>query len=112
MAKIKVQDTQVTVIFHNEKDYKSLTEIAKYKSDDPTATVANWMGNRNTVFVILMTFGFLLTFITSCGDKDDKDSADVPDSIYTKAVPNYTPNRQGFTVCWATRHWRKRSSIC
>ena len=88
MAKIKVQDTQVTVIFHNEKDYKSLTEIAKYKSDDPTATVANWMGNRNTVFVILMTFGFLLTFITSCGDKDDKDSADVPDSIYTKAYIN------------------------
>ena len=41
MAKIKVQDTQVTVISHNENDYISLTDIAKYKSDDPTATVAN-----------------------------------------------------------------------
>ena len=49
MAKIKVQDTQVTVISHNENDYISLTDIAKYKSDDPTATVANWMRNRNTI---------------------------------------------------------------
>ena len=49
MAKIKVQDTQVNVISHNENDYISLTDIAKYKSDDPTATVANWMRNRNTI---------------------------------------------------------------
>ena len=49
MAKIKVQDTQVTIISHNENDYISLTDIAKYKSDDPTATVANWMRNRNTI---------------------------------------------------------------
>ena len=49
MAKIKVQDTEVTVISHKENDYISLTDIAKYKSDDPTATVSNWMRNRNTI---------------------------------------------------------------
>ena len=41
------------------------------------------------VFDTLLTFCFLLTFITSCGDKDGKDSATVPDSIYTKAYINH-----------------------
>lgn len=49
MAKIKVQNTQVTIISYNENDYISLTDIAKYKSDDSTAVVANWMRNRNTI---------------------------------------------------------------
>ena len=35
MAKITVQDTNVTIISVNENDYISLTDIAKYKSDDP-----------------------------------------------------------------------------
>ena len=29
--------------------YISLTDIAKYKSDDPTAVIGNWMRNRNTI---------------------------------------------------------------
>lgn len=49
MAKISVQNTNVTVISINENDYISLTDIAKYKSDDPTAVIGNWMRNRNTV---------------------------------------------------------------
>lgn len=49
MAKIKVQERQVTIISHNENDYISLTDIAKYKSDDPTAVIGNWMRNRNTI---------------------------------------------------------------
>ena len=49
MAKIKVQEKQVTIIVHNENDYISLTDIAKYKSDDPTAVIGNWMRNRNTI---------------------------------------------------------------
>lgn len=40
---------QVTIISHNENDYISLTDIAKYKSDDPTAVIGNWMRNRNTI---------------------------------------------------------------
>ena len=49
MAKITVQDTNVTVISVNENDYISLTDIAKHKSEDPTAVIGNWMRNRNTI---------------------------------------------------------------
>ncbi len=33
--------------FQNE--YISLTDIAKYKSDDPTAVIQNWMRNRDVI---------------------------------------------------------------
>lgn len=49
MAKRNVQNTEITVISYNEADYISLTDIAKFKSDDPTAVIGNWMRNRNTV---------------------------------------------------------------
>ena len=37
------------IISINKNDYISLTDIAKYKSDDPTAVIGNWMRNRNTI---------------------------------------------------------------
>ena len=46
MAKITVKDTSVTI---NENDYISLTDIARYKSDDPTTVIGNWLRNRNTI---------------------------------------------------------------
>lgn len=49
MSKIIVKDTSLTVIKLNENDYISLTDIAKYKSNDPNAVIANWMRNRNTI---------------------------------------------------------------
>jgi hypothetical protein len=49
MAKITVQNTPVTVISINDTDYISLTDIARYKSDDPNAVIANWLRNRNTI---------------------------------------------------------------
>ena len=49
MTKINVKNTSVTIISVNENDYISLTDIAKYKSDDPTAAIGNWMRNRNTI---------------------------------------------------------------
>lgn len=49
MAKITVQDTSVSIISSNEKDYISLTDIAKYKSDEPNTIIGNWMRNRNTI---------------------------------------------------------------
>ena len=49
MAKINVNDTPVTVIYHNDNDYISLTDIAKYKSNEPAAVISNWMRNRNTI---------------------------------------------------------------
>lgn len=39
-------NTNVTVISVNENDYISLTDIAKHKSEDPTAVIGNWMRNR------------------------------------------------------------------
>ena len=32
-----------------EADYISLTDIAKYRSDDPNAVIQNWLRNRNTI---------------------------------------------------------------
>lgn len=32
-----------------ESDYISITDIAKYKSDDPTAVIQNWLRNRETI---------------------------------------------------------------
>lgn len=49
MAKITVRDTNVTIISLNENDYICLTDIARYKSDDPNAVIGNWLRNRNTI---------------------------------------------------------------
>lgn len=49
MAKINVQQTDVTILKINEDDYISLTDIAKFKSSDPFIVVCNWMRNRNTI---------------------------------------------------------------
>lgn len=47
--KINVQGSDITVFQAEEKDYISLTDIAKYKTDDSSAVIANWMRNRNTI---------------------------------------------------------------
>jgi hypothetical protein len=49
MAKINVQQTDVTILQINDTDYISLTDIAKFKSNEPTDVIANWIRNRNTI---------------------------------------------------------------
>ena len=49
MAKIKVQGSDISVLTLEERDYISLTDIARYKSDDPASVIGNWMRNRNTI---------------------------------------------------------------
>lgn len=49
MAKINVQQTNITVLQINEADHISLTDIARHKSDEPNTVIANWMRNRNTI---------------------------------------------------------------
>jgi len=49
MEKISVKDTQVSIIKFQDVDYISITDIAKYKSDEPSSVIANWMRNRNTL---------------------------------------------------------------
>ncbi len=49
MAKIKVGSTEITIVLVNDSDYISITDIAKYKTDDSSAVIGNWMRNRNTI---------------------------------------------------------------
>jgi hypothetical protein len=49
MAKIKVKNTDVVVVTIYDTDYISLTDIARYKTDDTSAVIGNWMRNRNTI---------------------------------------------------------------
>jgi hypothetical protein len=46
---IEVKGQAITVVYANEQDFISLTDIAKHKSDDPSAVIGNWMRNRNTI---------------------------------------------------------------
>ncbi len=47
--KIIVEGSEITVFALKEQDFISLTDIAKYKTDDTSAVIANWMRNRNTI---------------------------------------------------------------
>jgi len=47
---IIAKGTEITVISGgDDNDYISLTDIARYKSDDPTATIQNWLRNKDTI---------------------------------------------------------------
>lgn len=49
MEKINVKDTSVSIIKYEETDFISLTDIARFKSEEPNAVIANWLRNRNTI---------------------------------------------------------------
>ncbi len=49
MAKIKVKETDISILKIEQEDYISLTDIAKFKTSDPFIVIGNWMRNRNTV---------------------------------------------------------------
>jgi len=49
MAKINVKNIGVSVVKILDFDFISLTDIAKYKTDDANAVISNWMRNRNTI---------------------------------------------------------------
>ena len=46
---INANGIEIRVNSTNESDYISLTDIAKYRSDDPNAVIQNWLRNRNTI---------------------------------------------------------------
>lgn len=46
---IEVNGSEITLIKNKAEDYISLTDIAKYKTDDSSAVIGNWMRNRNTI---------------------------------------------------------------
>ncbi len=47
--KIEVKGSEITVVQNLKQDYISLTDIARYKTDDTSAVIGNWMRNRNTI---------------------------------------------------------------
>ena len=46
---INANGIEIRINSTNEADYISLTDIAKYRSDDPNAVIQNWLRNRNTI---------------------------------------------------------------
>ena len=51
MAKIKVENTEITVLSHDDKDYISLTDMANGKHDESRAAdvIKNWIRTRYTI---------------------------------------------------------------
>lgn len=49
MAKIKVEESEISIVNITGEDYISLTDLARHKSDEPSAVIGNWMRNRNTI---------------------------------------------------------------
>ena len=49
MLKINVKETSISIIKFDETDYISLTDIARFKSNEPNIVIGNWMRNRNTI---------------------------------------------------------------
>ena len=49
-ATINANGTNISIVSkENEDDYISLTDIAKYKSDEPNDVIRNWLRNRDTI---------------------------------------------------------------
>lgn len=46
---INANGVEIRIASSKEADYISLTDIAKYRSDDPNAVIQNWLRNRNTI---------------------------------------------------------------
>ena len=49
MKKIIVQNIKISLFNKQKEDYISLTDIAKYKSDEPKIVIQNWLRNKNTI---------------------------------------------------------------
>ncbi len=49
MKKLIVKDVEVALYAKKESDYISLTDIARFKSDEPAEVVKNWLRSKNTI---------------------------------------------------------------
>ncbi len=50
MAKIKVLNTDITIVKQNKEDYISLTDMAKSRNpNNANEIIRNWLRNRNTI---------------------------------------------------------------
>jgi KilA-N domain len=49
---VKIVETAITIKILNNQEYISLTDIARFKSDEPKAVIANWMRLKNTILLL------------------------------------------------------------
>jgi len=50
MTKIKVKETEISLILHKKKEFISLTDIAKYRNINfPADIIKNWLRTKNTI---------------------------------------------------------------
>lgn len=49
MSKINAQGQQITLFKNENDDYISLTDIAKYKSEEPNDVIKNWLRSKETL---------------------------------------------------------------
>lgn len=48
-SKIMVMGVEITHKRFDDKDFLSLTDIAKFRTDEPQKVIANWMRTYNTI---------------------------------------------------------------
>ncbi|MBR1834924.1 MAG: KilA-N domain-containing protein [Bacteroidales bacterium] len=46
---LKVQGLEIAITMQNEEDYICLTDMARYKDNEPSGVIGNWIRNRNTM---------------------------------------------------------------
>lgn len=49
MTKINAQGREISLFNHGVDDYISLTDIAKYRSDNPNDVIKNWLRSKDTI---------------------------------------------------------------
>ncbi|WP_020007115.1 KilA-N domain-containing protein [Salinicoccus albus] len=49
MKKINAKGTEITFLNEENEDYISLTDIAKFKSDEPNDVIKNWLRSKDTI---------------------------------------------------------------
>lgn len=49
MSKINAQGREISLFNYEEEDYISLTDIAKYRSDNPNDVIKNWLRSKDTI---------------------------------------------------------------
>ena len=62
LASHTLDELSIVLYQHNEEDFISITDIARYKDIDHTDTIIqNWMRNRNTIELLGLTYQWNLS---------------------------------------------------
>ena len=73
--------------FQNE--FISLTDIAKYKSDDPTALIQNWMRNRDVIEFLGLWEGLHNQGIKPLEFEGFRNQEQIPSELVLEKLPTF-----------------------